>query len=263
MPDTILDEFQRAVAAHMADGERPPADHEWPWRGELLNWRDRNETLVPPDEVAAIVAIEKLIGLNGRTVLDYGCGRGVCLREAAERGARHLIAIDIDPWALLLTSRVLWPRLVRLVPVERLVPANLPPRCADLVWSHGVVEHMTRAEIRMYFADAIRLSSKWVAFSAPNPENVAYQAFRKYHEAHGSWIWGYEEPLGREYGEILQDLGCEVVVNGTSGNTRQLVRMYTDVLRDPESEAQVMESWVRGSQDGISTVVVARVPGSG
>ena len=37
--------------------------------------------------------------VEGRRVLDMGCGTGILALIALKRGARHLTAIDIDPWA--------------------------------------------------------------------------------------------------------------------------------------------------------------------
>ncbi len=39
--------------------------------------------------------------LNGRTVLDYGCGSGILAVAAAKLGAQRVWAVDIDPQALL------------------------------------------------------------------------------------------------------------------------------------------------------------------
>jgi ribosomal protein L11 methyltransferase len=42
--------------------------------------------------------------LAGRAVLDYGCGAGALAIAALKLGARHAVAFDIDPQALLATS---------------------------------------------------------------------------------------------------------------------------------------------------------------
>jgi ribosomal protein L11 methyltransferase len=41
------------------------------------------------------------VPLDGRTVLDYGCGSGILAIAAAKLGARKVWAVDIDPQALL------------------------------------------------------------------------------------------------------------------------------------------------------------------
>lgn len=43
------------------------------------------------------------LSLEGKTVIDYGCGSGILGIAAALLGARHVIAVDNDPQALLAT----------------------------------------------------------------------------------------------------------------------------------------------------------------
>lgn len=41
--------------------------------------------------------------VRGRSVIDFGAGGGVVALAAARQGAAHVVANDIDPWALLVT----------------------------------------------------------------------------------------------------------------------------------------------------------------
>jgi ribosomal protein L11 methyltransferase len=43
-------------------------------------------------------------GLNGKTVIDYGCGSGILALAALKLGADYLYAVDIDPQALQATQ---------------------------------------------------------------------------------------------------------------------------------------------------------------
>jgi ribosomal protein L11 methyltransferase len=43
------------------------------------------------------------LALEGRTVLDYGCGSGILGIAALKLGARHVVAVDLDPQALIAT----------------------------------------------------------------------------------------------------------------------------------------------------------------
>lgn len=59
----------------------------------------------PPDLAAHIVHIADLRGdIEGRTVLDLGCGTGMLALGAALRGPKRVIGLDIDP-APLSTAR--------------------------------------------------------------------------------------------------------------------------------------------------------------
>lgn len=42
--------------------------------------------------------------VQGKTILDLGCGSGVVAIAAAKAGARRVIACDLDPWALQATQ---------------------------------------------------------------------------------------------------------------------------------------------------------------
>jgi SAM-dependent methyltransferase len=74
----------------------------------LLNWASRNGTVGYPDEATAYVGkskLEVLMGagvwdeIRGRTVLDFGCGRGDEAVEVAERGALRVIGLDLrESW---------------------------------------------------------------------------------------------------------------------------------------------------------------------
>jgi len=39
------------------------------------------------------------IDLEGESVLDMGCGSGILAILAAKKGARAILAIDVDEWA--------------------------------------------------------------------------------------------------------------------------------------------------------------------
>ena len=43
------------------------------------------------------------LALGGRTVLDYGCGSGILGIAALKLGASHVVAVDLDPQALMAT----------------------------------------------------------------------------------------------------------------------------------------------------------------
>jgi ribosomal protein L11 methyltransferase len=73
----------------------------------------------------------------GKQVLDYGCGSGILSVAAAALGARHCVAVDIDPQALLATKQnalqnhrqdtisVMQPTILQLQPEYDVVLANI------------------------------------------------------------------------------------------------------------------------------------------
>ena len=102
--------------------------------------------------------------------------------------------------------------------------------------------------------EAVRLSSEWVAFSAPNPNCEVYKEFKKIRLDNETWEWGYEEPLD-SYAELLSREGCEIVFDGTTGSDWETVSIYG-------RHSKHWREWKRkcdaGEMVGISTVVVAR-----
>lgn len=70
----------------------------------LLNWGSRNGTIERCDIATAYIGrskLEVLLGpriwehTRGKDVLDFGCGPGAEAVEIAERGARHVVGIDL------------------------------------------------------------------------------------------------------------------------------------------------------------------------
>lgn len=52
---------------------------------------------------ALCLQILESLPLNGRSVIDYGCGSGILGIAALKLGAAHVVAVDLDPQALLAT----------------------------------------------------------------------------------------------------------------------------------------------------------------
>lgn len=134
---TDLDAVRAALAEHLPDGAsatteilkvedrdwvRAWLDHAEPMRfGERLWICPSGHEVTTPD--AVIVHLDPGLAFGtgthpstamcldwlsahdiaGKTVLDYGCGSGVLAIAALKLGARHALAIDIDPQALTAT----------------------------------------------------------------------------------------------------------------------------------------------------------------
>lgn len=74
----------------------------------------------------------RLSALDGRTVLDYGCGSGVLAIAAALLGAETVWAVDNDPQALIATRSNAERNGVGRI-VKTVAPGELPPLHADLL----------------------------------------------------------------------------------------------------------------------------------
>jgi ribosomal protein L11 methyltransferase len=146
-----LPEFKAEILEDK-DWEREWMDHYHPMQfGQRLwvcpSWREAPE----PDAVnlmldpglafgtgthpTTALCLEWLDGqeLNGAQVIDYGCGSGILGIAALLLGARHVMAVDIDPQALTATAD----NLARnQLPTERLnayLPLNAPKLQADVL----------------------------------------------------------------------------------------------------------------------------------
>ncbi len=70
--------------------------------------------------------------LDGKTVIDYGCGSGILAVAAARLGARQVWAVDIDPQALLATeSNAVRNRVREILALGS--PAALPATPVDIL----------------------------------------------------------------------------------------------------------------------------------
>jgi len=226
---------------------------KWDWPGYLAH------EAIPEEEAEAIASIHEVIDLTGLVVLDLGCGRGACLNAAKDYGVRKVIGVDQSPYALDAAKRLLdRSDLPYVLCEDEATKVGLPDACADIVWSHGVVEHFKKSELEPYFAEAIRLAGRYVAFSAPNPDSGVYREFRQMRLQEGTWKWGYEEPLS-SYATYLRKAGCSVIIDAPICKGAH----YGYFKQLPEERQRHWRSRiVAGDEPGIYTLVVAVVPDS-
>lgn len=223
--------------------EAPPCRWAWP------DGTEHDE--IPIEEREACLTVDQVIGgVRGLSVLDFGAGKGACLRVADSSGAGALIAVDESPGALRICRRVFGGRALNVLCENNRVP--LPDGIADVVWSHGVVEHMEGETLREYVAEATRLAARWVAFSAPNPMCRTYREFRAHHLERETWCWGFEEPVV-SYSPWLEACGLTTVFDGDIGRSWRVARTYA--IGDNRWHKRNHET---GACPGIYTLVVAR-----
>ncbi len=247
------------------DTTQAPQAAAWPWWAELhdLNWVPDP---APPDEAAACRYVHRQIkardkrGLEDRHVLDLGCGRGACLGEALLLGAAQASAVDLSADAVALTAKLVrrFGRTLRYAVVADGSSTKLPSRIADIVWSHGVVEHLRPAELAAYMKEAARLSNGYVAVSAPNPGNGAYQEFRQLLLSEKRWPYGYEEPL-QSYAAAIREAGLYLVADESVGDaTEDLATLYARNLPWGRRN-HWREKWSQGKLAGPVTVAIGCV----
>jgi len=73
------------------------------------------------------------IDLKGKTLIDYGCGSGILAIAALKLGASKVIAIDIDPQALIATRENASRNKIDLQKLVVDYPEKLPDQAVDIV----------------------------------------------------------------------------------------------------------------------------------
>lgn len=74
------------------------------------NWRAYAELLTEDHITTAVTSLERLLSrdqLQGRRILDIGCGSGLTILSALRLGATHVDGIDIDPSSVSAAKAVL------------------------------------------------------------------------------------------------------------------------------------------------------------
>lgn len=123
------------------------------------HWADANGqplSLQMFKDIADYLRQEFLVGKDGGTVLELGCGNGLVLREMAEQlgDAWNVWGVDLSPDML---ARSVARRHRLAVADAANVPA--PDRFADLVYLHGVVQYFPGDQyLRLVLEECIRLT---------------------------------------------------------------------------------------------------------
>lgn len=92
--------------------------------------------------------------LDGRTVLDYGCGSGILALAALKLGAAHAVGIDNDPQALLATQENA-DRNGLLDRIAVLRPDELPETTRDIVMANILAGPLIELAPRIAAATAV------------------------------------------------------------------------------------------------------------
>jgi ribosomal protein L11 methyltransferase len=84
------------------NGQHPPRAEPQP----VIVWLDPGLAFGTGTHPTTAMCLEWLEGasLSGRELIDYGCGSGILAIAAVKLGARHVLAVDIDPQALTATT---------------------------------------------------------------------------------------------------------------------------------------------------------------
>jgi SAM-dependent methyltransferase len=159
--------------------------------------------------------IRRFVPLEGRSILDVGCGLGMYVR-AFRRFSQDVHGVDIDPEKVAEASQEL-PNL-RVAPAEQL---PYPDERFDVVLSHEVIEHVD--DDRQALAEAVRVLRQ------PGGRLVIFCPNRLYpFETHGAYWRGEYHfgniPLVNYLPDRWRARFCPHVRAYTSGDLRCLLR---------------------------------------
>ena len=129
------------------------------------------------------------------TTLDLGCGRGDHSAVLARHGRRTTLA----DWSEqnLDFSRGLFHTLGfqgAFCKADITKPLPFASNSIDAVFSCGVFEYFTPAQIDAILGEAFRVARKRVIILVPNAKSIAYRLGKWYMERTGAWVWGGEVP---------------------------------------------------------------------
>jgi len=107
--------------------------------------------------------------LQGKHVLDLGCGRGELMRHGVQQGAT-VVGIDYAPAALELAQQILPPKGARLVQAD-VTQLPFDDDTFDLVLALDLVEHLFAYQLDAMMAEVFRVlkpGGRLVAHTMPN-----------------------------------------------------------------------------------------------
>jgi cyclopropane fatty-acyl-phospholipid synthase-like methyltransferase len=118
--------------------------------------------------------LETEIGLRGRRVLDFGCGRGDLMLELFARGIAATGLEFSEEVASEARRRFAAEPLFRGVEVSATLPTSIADEFFDVVLLIEVVEHLLEPEIAATLGEVRRILSPGglVVVTAPNSENL-------------------------------------------------------------------------------------------
>ena len=143
------------------------------WAGEFGRaYTDRN---IGDPELRADAFTELLGGLELGSILEVGCNRGQNLAAVGRGSTARLVGVDVNPYALDLARRE--------APVAEYVEAQaaelpFPDASFDLVFTVGVLIHVSPESLARVLAEIVRVSARFVLaaeYFAESEEVVHYR----------------------------------------------------------------------------------------
>jgi len=136
-------------------------------------------------------SITNELSLDGKTVLELGCGSGRLSYLAYKAGAKELTLVDFSDEALRI-ARNLFKGINKVNFIKSDLLKLNPAKKCDIVFSSGVIEHFKEEELPLAIEAHARYSKEYVAIVVPSNTvfnkrlSVSPQNIQRY---------GYEKPI--------------------------------------------------------------------
>ncbi|MCG6534180.1 MAG: methyltransferase domain-containing protein, partial [Syntrophales bacterium LBB04] len=173
--------------------EPHPAPNGTPWKS-LWTQVKVEDILKEPSHQEIADNVTSHIHVQGRKVLDVGCGSGGTGMSLAQYGA-IMTLFDMSPDSLELSKKLFHHQGLKGSFTEgNMFCLPFPDNSFDIVTSFGVLEHFQAEEIVRALKEMMRVSSGTVVTTVPNARCAFYQIAKWYSEKTGTWQYGYEKP---------------------------------------------------------------------
>jgi 2-polyprenyl-3-methyl-5-hydroxy-6-metoxy-1,4-benzoquinol methylase len=206
-------------------------------------------------------AFHLLGDIRGKTVLDFGCGKGENIIPLAERGAR-VIGMDISPDLIAVAQKRLSDaNLEASLIVGSAYETGLPDESVDVIFCVALIHHL---DIRVVRQEMWRILRKGgvIILKEPVRFSKAYAWLRSLLPAHGD-ISEYEHPLTREE---LATMTQPFKMDGTRYFRLPFVPLVSRVLSSKSAAAWRASNWILEHWTGAesySTGVVTKLQKTG
>lgn len=162
--------------------------------------------------------------IEGKEILDIGCGYGWCELNFLKRGAKHIIGAEVSEGDLLTIKKNITDERLS-VAVASAIALPFPDESFDTVVSWEVIEHLPKGTEEKMFAEVHRVLKKGGVFYLSTP----HQSFWATVLDPAWWLIGHrhytKEHLGR-YARKTSFTFEKVLIRGGWWNIFSILNMY-------------------------------------
>jgi malonyl-CoA O-methyltransferase len=144
-----------------------------------------------PEWISVLLAETRL----GDACLELGSGSGLLSASLAKQG-RKTSLLDFSADSLVFSQKLYNELNIsgEFIHADVLEPLPFDDGVFDCVWSSGLLEHFSDAEIQHIVSDSARISKGIVLSLVPNAASIPYRLGKWHQEEIGEWQYGYEDP---------------------------------------------------------------------